>query len=477
MIDIEMKSLDAWLHYIESLHPKNIELGLERVQAVAAALDIISFSCPVITVAGTNGKGSCVTFLAEILQQAGYKVGAYTSPHLLKFQERIRIAGLDVTEHALVAAFAQIEQARQDIQLTYFEFTTLAALLLFKTAGLDAIILEVGLGGRLDAVNIVDPDIAIISSIAMDHMDWLGNSREEIGREKAGIFRKNIPVICGDVAPPNSILASARAIGAQLYCINREFHYYTSTNSHSWDWYQRSPLNSRDEGLSGGRTAILPPDSKQNYVLRSDYYQEGAHGDFRRGLLDWYSQKVVYLGLPLPKLPLQNAATALMAIQCLQHKLKVDRKAVELGLIKAFIPGRFQQFNQPVTTILDVAHNPAAATLLAQRLHEQPCSGKTLAVVSILSDKDIPATLRPLLNSVDQWYVGGLDVARGASAETMANHLLNLGVTAHTVSSVTAAFEQAVANCGAQDRILVFGSFYTVGLVLEHFFPLSWQGP
>ncbi|HVV67900.1 MAG TPA: bifunctional tetrahydrofolate synthase/dihydrofolate synthase [Gammaproteobacteria bacterium] len=407
-------SLPDWLSYIETLHPKTIALGLDRVQKVANTLGVRVFNCPIIIVGGTNGKGSCVTFLESILQAAGYRTGTYTSPHLLRFEERGRINNQSINEQQWVTALAEVEKAREEIALTYFEMTTLAVLWLFQRAGLDALILEVGLGGRLDAVNIVDADVAVITTIALDHMDWLGDNREAIGSEKAGIFRRGKPAVCGDFSPPVSIRDYAQKIKAPLYCINQDFNYQQFETS--WNWQ---------------------------------------------------CADVQYVGLPLPSLPLQNAASALMALQCLPGWV-ANQDAIALGLKSASLPGRFQQFTHPVNGILDVAHNPAAAAFLAARLQTLPIVGKTLAVVSILADKDIAGTLQPLLPYVDSWYVSGLAVARGVSSDTMLMQLRDLGVkNCYKADSVAVAFQNVVAACGKTDRVLVFGSFHTVAEVLE----------
>lgn len=407
-------TLSTWLATIENFHPETIALGLERTKAVAEKLKLLNFPCPIITVAGTNGKGSCVAFLEAILTIAGYRTGAYTSPHLLRFQERARIQKQEITDELWVKAFTQVEQARGQVQLTYFEFTTLAALWLFQQAGVEVLILEVGLGGRLDAVNIIDPDIAVITTIALDHMDWLGNTRTAIAQEKAGIMRTNKPAVIGDFAPPETIYSTAKQMGAQLYTVNTDFS-----------------------------------------------YQQKA------GYWDWQSQKNHWQNLPLPNLPMQNAATALMAIELLQPRLKINREHIDQGLQTATLPGRFQQLTKPAPTILDVAHNPAAAELLAQRLQQTPCPGQTLAVVSILADKDIAETLRPLIPRVSHWYLAGLAMPRGTKPENLEKHLQAAGVVAYdTRATVTEAYKSAVSHCKNGDRILVFGSFHTVAEVM-----------
>lgn len=404
--------LSEWLNYIESLHPKNIVLGLERVALVARKLKLSPHNATVFTIAGTNGKGSSAAFLSAILQAANYRTAVYTSPHLLRFNERICINDIPVSDEVLVEAFEVIEKVRDDVPLTYFEFTTLAAFYIFQQTDVDVWILEVGLGGRLDAVNIIDPDVAMITTIAMDHMDWLGDDREQIGAEKAGIMRQDRPVVCGDSDPPNSLLRKAEQCVVPLFCVNRDFWYQV----HETSW-------------------------------------------------SFKNERVSYANLPIPSLPVQNAATVLMALSL--SGLVYDDAAVEEGLVSAQLMGRFQEIFQPVHTILDVAHNPQSAEYLAKRLVEKLSLGKTHAVVGMLSDKDIINTLRPLLPCVDEWYVASLDVSRGESAKNIANYLRGLGVTAYDMnSSVLAAYRSAVEASSAPDRVLVFGSFYTVAEVL-----------
>lgn len=402
-------SLSEWLSYIETLHPRTIAFGLERVRLVADKLQVLAFNCPVITVAGTNGKGSCVAFLEIIAQAAGYRVGTYTSPHLLRFNERIHLAGREATDDELVEAFTQVEQARGSVSLTYFEFTTIAALWLLQRADLQLLVLEVGLGGRLDAVNVVEPDVAIITSIDLDHMEWLGDTREDIGYEKAGIFRPNKPAICADINPPASITAVAQQVGATLYCAGRDFSVHD------------------------------------------------------------------FLGASLPtrtQLPVPSAAAALVALDCLKQRLDIGHAAILHGLQTATLPGRFQRIRyRDREIILDVAHNPAASVLLAQQLAARPFDGLTHAVTSILADKDIEGILQPLLPQIASWFLSGLDLPRGTNAKNLANHLQNLGVAAyhiHTAESVAVALEAALQHCAATDRIVVFGSFYTVAAVLSH---------
>lgn len=436
-----MRTFAAWLQYIESLHPKTMAMGLERIQPIAAQLGVERFTCPVITIGGTNGKGSCVAFLESIYRAQGYLTGAYTSPHLLHFSERVRIQGQEVSDSHWQEAFGHVEAARGETPLTFFEFTTLAALWLFQGQDLDVILLEVGLGGRLDAVNLVDSDVAIITTIALDHQEWLGDSREAIGREKAGIFRAHKAAICGDPDPPQSVLDIAAAKGAVFY----------GMETGSGALFQRPAMHARTSG-------------KEEKLSRSFAGQLTHEGRFWQ----WRYQDQSYSELPLPRLPWQNAVTALMAVHCLAPQLPVTRQAIDQGLQTACLPGRFQQVSHPVPGIYDVAHNPQSAELLAQRLSESPRPGKMRAVVSILGDKDIKSTLRPLLPLVDVWYVGGLDIPRGVKAAVMVEHLRDLGVGAYfQAETVPLAYEMALRDCEKEDHLLVFGSFHTVAAVLR----------
>lgn len=407
-------TLSEWLTYLETLHPQPMALELDRVHQVGQHLGVNHFDIPVITVGGTNGKGSCVALLSAIWQAQGYSVGAYASPHLIHFSERITIRGISVSEEDLCNAFTIVENARQDIPLTYFEFTTLAALWLFHQANLDGVILEVGLGGRLDAVNIVDPSVSVITTIALDHEAWLGNTREAIGYEKAGIFRPHRTAICGDFATPLTVLEHAAAIHAPLFLQNRDFHY--QKNAHTWDW-------------------------------QSPQYH--------------------WTNLPIPQLPIQNASTALMVIAALQDRLPTAETAIQQGLSSANVFGRFQCFSGKPTVILDVAHNPASASLLAERLSTQTGSGKTHAVIGMLADKDIRATLSAMRACVDFWWVGGLtDIPRGAEAQKLTEPLRAWDCVCHESPSVSRAFQEALAHSDECDRIVVFGSFHTVSPIL-----------
>ncbi len=407
------KNLNDWLAYIEHKYVPGIDLGLDRVSKVAKPLQITEFKYPVIAVAGTNGKGSCIACLEAIFLAADLQVGTYTSPHLLRFNERIKINGHEIDDDSLCEAFAVVDETCKDVHLTYFEFTTIAALYIFQQFSLDFLLLEVGLGGRLDAVNIVDPDIAVITTISLDHTDYLGGDREAIGREKAGIMRERVPIVCGDLSPPLSVSKHAQELDAPYYAINKQFHY----DEHDSVW-------------------------------------------------EWHTDQLQLQDLPIPNLPLQNAATALMVIHLLQ--LPIDVKAIKTGLKAAFIPGRFQHFAKPVTTILDVAHNPESAEYLARKLEAEPCTGRTLAVVGMLQDKDIVSTLKPLISQIDAWYLADLTGSRAAKAQSLQEILAKLEQkSCYTYESVLSAYEHAVKDCAPEDRIIVFGSFYTVGDVLK----------
>lgn len=414
-LSLSSRSLSDWLAYIEACHPNSIDLGLERISQVAERLAVLNFNCPVVMVAGTNGKGSNVALTAAILTAAGYRVGTYTSPHLIRYQERIQIAGQCISDQDLCRAFLEIEKNRSDIPLTYFEFGTLAALWAFKQSALDAIILEIGLGGRLDAVNCVDADLAIISMIDLDHMDWLGDTREKIGFEKAGIMRPNRPCVCGDFAPPQSILNTARSLASPLYRQGIEFDYKMQTQS--WTW------------------------TSQQLTLRD---------------------------LPLPNIDLQNAATVLQAIELLGDHFIITPLAIQEGLKRVFIPGRFHIIEKNARQIIiDVAHNPAGGECLSKRLANTPCLGNTYALAGMLADKDIINSLRPLRHHVDHWTVCDLTEPRGAKATQLKQALLDLEVTQTILefSCPEIAFQHAYRKLQKNDRLLVFGSFHTAAAI------------
>ncbi|KFF68080.1 bifunctional tetrahydrofolate synthase/dihydrofolate synthase [Pectobacterium brasiliense] len=400
--------LVTWLHYLEHLHAQAIDLGLDRVKQVAEHLQLLQPAPTVFTVAGTNGKGTTCCTLESILLAAGLRVGVYSSPHLVRYTERVRIQGKELPEALHTQAFADIEAGRGAVSLTYFEFGTLSALQLFKQANLDVVILEVGLGGRLDATNIVDADVSVVTSIAIDHTDWLGNDRESIGREKAGIFRQGRPAVVGEPDMPGTIADVAAEKGAQLRRRGRDWEY--SMQRETWSWQD-----------------------KQRELSR----------------------------LPLPNVPLANAATALAALH--YSSLNVSEEAIRQGLQHAALPGRFQTVQASPRLILDVAHNPHAAAYLANRLAELPKTGKVRAVVGMLSDKDIAGTLAHLTPLVDAWYCAPLEGPRGATAQQIAEHLTR----SQSFSDVVTAWKQAMSEATEQDIVIVCGSFHTVAHVME----------
>lgn len=400
--------LATWLSYLEHLHSKTIDLGLARVSEVAQRMAVIKPAPFVFTVAGTNGKGTTCRTLESALMAAGYKVGVYSSPHLVRYTERVRVQGEELPELAHTTSFAEIEAARGDISLSYFEFGTLSALWLFQQARLDVVILEVGLGGRLDATNIVDADVAVVTSIALDHTDWLGPDRESIGREKAGIFRSGKPAIVGEPDMPLTIAEVASEKGALLL-------------RRGVDWQYDA--------------------SEQGWSFRD-----------RLGTLN---------DLPLPQVPLPNAATALAALRA--SGLKVKEQAMRDGIQNAMLPGRFQIISEAPRTILDVAHNPHAATYLAGRLKTLSKTGRVLAVVGMLHDKDIAGTLANLQAEVDDWYCAPLEGPRGATAEQLLEHLR----AGKVYTSVAQAWHAAMADARPEDTVLVCGSFHTVAHVME----------
>lgn len=419
-------SLNDWLTRLESLHPKAIDMGLERVASVAQKLGL-RFECPVITVGGTNGKGSTCAMLESMLLQGGYRVGLYTSPHLLHFNERARINGELATDAMLCASFEQVEAVRGDISLTYFEFTTLAIMKLFATAGLDAVILEVGLGGRLDAVNIINADVAIVTSVDLDHVEYLGDTREKIGFEKAGIFRPGRTAICSDPQPPESLIAHAAAIGADLWLFGRDFNY--SGDRQQWNY----------GGRSVRRSALAYPSLR------------GAN-------------------------QLLNASAALSALEALRDRLPLGAQEVRSGLVMVELPARFQVLPGRPAVILDVAHNPHAAATLAQNLDNMGFHPYTFAVFGAMADKDIPGIVAELKDRVDHWCLTDLPLPRAATAASLAQRLGDAGVRESsqagaersilTFTSPELAFKNAKSRAGENDRIAVFGSFLTVAGVI-----------
>jgi dihydrofolate synthase/folylpolyglutamate synthase len=415
---MKLETLADWLSYLESLHPTTIELGLDRVNRVKQALSLEP-QFPIIMVGGTNGKGSASAMLEAILSAAGYRVGCYTSPHLLAYNERVRVNRTPLGDEILCHAFAAVEAARGDISLTYFEFGTLAAMWHFLQASVDVAVLEVGLGGRLDAVNIFDADCAIVTSVALDHMDYLGDTREAIGFEKAGIFRAGRPAIYGEDNPPQSLLDHAQTIGAKLQLIGQDFWF--GTMHEAWQF----------QGQRASHHALPYP------ALRGAYQ-------------------------------LYNASACLAALDELRDRLTVSENDIRRGLLEVVLPGRFQVLPGYPAVILDVAHNPHAAQALAANLAAMPCTGKTIAVFAMLSDKDIAGVVHALKDIVHVWIVAQIQEKRGASLACLKGVLDEAGLAeqTNTADSVTAGFEQACRSAGENDRILVFGSFYTVADVL-----------
>jgi dihydrofolate synthase/folylpolyglutamate synthase len=412
-------TLEQWLRWQESLHPREIDLGLDRVCEVFQRMQLGEPPFKIISVAGTNGKGSCVAMLDAIYRAAGYNVGAYTSPHIKRYNERIVINGQACSDDALCKMFERVDQCRQGVSLTYFEFGTLAAIGLFYQEQVDVAILEVGLGGRLDAVNIMDADVALISSIGVDHEAWLGNSRDVIALEKAGIARAHYPVVCGDTDPPAGLMNHLADLQAPLFLINRDFHY--QPHAGRWDWQS---------------------------------------GERRRP------------GLPLPALngdfQLLNAASVLMTVELLAQQLPVTNDDIQTGLQSVVLPGRLQLVSGRVTLLVDVAHNPQSAQALASALTSQPCQGKTRAVFAVLKDKDVAGILQAMTGVVDAWYIAQLGVERAMMTCDIVEQLRRLDavVPAACYDSVELAKNAAIEACAPGDRVVVFGSFYVVSDVL-----------
>ncbi len=413
--------VDAWLQNQAGLNPREIELGLQRVIRVWEALGAPRPARHTIVVAGTNGKGSCVAMLDAILRAAGYRVGCYTSPHLLRYVERVRIDGKPVDEASMLATLKLTAAARQGTPLTYFELGTLAALRLFEKADLDVALLEVGLGGRLDAVNIVSADATLVTSVDLDHQDWLGEDREAIGLEKAGVFRPGVPAVCGDSAPPASLVAHAAELATPLQVQDRDFS--ARVEGDQWHWRGR-----------GRKRASLPFPA-----LR------GAH-------------------------QINNAAAVLAVLAELDDRLPVDQRAVRDGLLSVRLPGRHQvQRWGESTWVLDVAHNPGAAVALAANLGEQFVAGKTVAILGMLRDKDVSGVVAALRKRVDVWHLAGLDDVRGLTGAELQDRLnaSGLGVTTTVHTDVHDAIRCVAEEVGVDDRVLVLGSFLTVGAVMN----------
>jgi dihydrofolate synthase/folylpolyglutamate synthase len=418
-------TLPDWLALLESRHAEvHIDMGLDRVRAVKERMGL-QFPCPVIMVAGTNGKGSTCSMLESVLLRAGYKVGLYIKPHFLDFNERARVNGELASSESLVASFNAVEAQRGTTDLTYFEFTTLAIMHLLAGAGMDVVILEVGLGGRLDAVNVIDADVSIVTSIDIDHTDYLGDTRDKIGFEKAGIFRPGKAAICSDPVPPQTLIDHANAIGADLWLLGRDFNY--SGDKQQWNY----------GGRSQRRSALAYPSLR------------GAN-------------------------QLLNASAALAALEVLKMELPVGAQEVRTGLVTVELPGRFQVLPGRPTTVLDVAHNPHAASALAQNLGNMGFHRFTYAVFGIMQDKDIDAVIAPMAGVIDHWCLAPLPSPRSATAEDLAARIAKLPLgdakpderSATCFADPAAAFANAMSRAGENDRIVVFGSFLTVGAVM-----------
>jgi dihydrofolate synthase/folylpolyglutamate synthase len=416
-------TLNDWLALLETRHSKEIDMGLDRVAAVKKRLGI-HYECPVIVVGGTNGKGSTCAMLESILLQAGYRVGLYSKPHFLDFNERARINGEPVKDQVFVDVFARVEVARADISLTYFEFTTLAICQLLADAKLDAVILEVGLGGRLDAVNVIDGDVAIVTSVDIDHIDYLGDTREKIGFEKAGIFRTERTAICSDPVPPQSLIDHALEIGADLWLFGRDFNY----NGDKQQW---------------------------NFAGRAQ----------RRNSLGYPSLRGAN--------QLLNASAALAALEALRDRLPIGAQEVRNGLAMVDLPGRFQVMPGRPAVVLDVAHNPHAAATLSQNFDNMGFHAYTYAVFGSMLDKDIDGVIEQIKGKIDHWCVTDLPLPRAASAAQLEAKLLAAGVlqdAEHSVQSFASpelAYAFALSKAGENDRIAVFGSFLTVAGVMR----------
>jgi dihydrofolate synthase/folylpolyglutamate synthase len=421
-----MTSLDDWLAFISAQHPSNIALGLDRVREVAARMSPSPLGegrgegPVVITVGGTNGKGSTCAFVERILLEAGYRVGTYTSPHILRYNERVRLAGEDADDGALVRSFERVEAARGDTRLTYFEFGTLAALAFFEEAGVEAMVLEVGLGGRLDAVNVVDTDCAIVASVDIDHVDWLGGDRESIGFEKAGIFRPGRPAIFGDNDPPTRLVEHARAIGADLQVLGRD--YRIEAHPRQWDFV----------GRRGTRHSLPIPALRGRWQLR-------------------------------------NAAAAIAGLDEVSDRLPVSIGEIRRGLTTVRLAGRLQSLPGRPAILLDVAHNPHAARALADALGEMGYAERTFAVFAMLADKDIGGVIDAVKGRIDRWYVSATESDRAAPAAEVARLLAERGAAdaTRTFASVAEALVAARGDAGPNDRIVVFGSFTTVAEALR----------
>lgn len=406
--------MQDWLFHIGSVHQQPIALGLERVSLVAERLGLLHPKPTVIVVAGTNGKGSTVAGLEAIYRAAHYSVGAFTTPMLFKHNEEVRVNGQEASDHDFCLAFEAIEAARGEVTLTPFEYHTLAALFLFERSALDVLLLEVGMGGRLDAVNCIDADVAVITSIDLDHMAYLGNTREAIGREKAGIMRPSRPVVVGDRHPPASLAETAKAVGAVL--VNQGVAFDYANDEHGWTWWMGEALRLNE--------------------------------------------------LPKPVLHQENMSTVLAVVSLLQSTLPVTTEAIREGLNAARLPGRIEVLPGEVSVILDVSHNPHAVSLLAAHLKAKACAGKTIAVFSMLADKDVVESLHRIAGAIDAWFVSALDHPRASTLSDLKSAFDQAGIGKVTFEATLAnAYEAARAAARPGDRVVVFGSFVTVATI------------
>lgn len=408
-------TLAEWLAYIERLHPKNIEMGLERIRIVKNRLQI-SFNCPVITVGGTNGKGSTCVMLQSIWQKAGYRVGLYTSPHIHHFEERLKINGQEVSEETFIRYFGKVEKARETVELTFFEFTTLVILNILADTKLDVIILEVGLGGRLDSVNLIDADVAVVTNVDIDHVDYLGHTRNLIGYEKAGIFRPGKVAVYGDIDPPETLVQHANEINADLRILGKDY----------------------------------------NGICQGEFWS--YHG---------FSMQFNHLNLPAlqGKNQIKNAANALMVAEVMQDVLPIDEKIVCAGLANAYLPGRFQILQTDPVVVVDAAHNPHAAMVLAENLRLMGDFHTTYAVFGAMADKDIDGVIALLKKEIDFWYLTDLPLSRAATAEMLKKRFLSAGISPDKIKvfkTVSDALFVAKMNAQKNDRIIAFGSFWIV---------------
>ena len=419
-------ALDDWLSWQEGVHPRSIDLGLERASRVFKALNPDNIKPPTIVVAGTNGKGSCIAFLEAIYRAQGYRVGTYTSPHILKYNERIKIDGQAVDDQEICQAFDRIDTVRRDVSLSYFEFGTLAALDIFWRSDLDIQLLEIGLGGRLDAVNIIDSDATLITSICIDHVDWLGETREAIGYEKAGVFRENIPAIIGDVEPPQSLLDYAIEKNTPLRRINKEFNF--QRNENNWDWFCQT-------------------DEKKSFLNLPEPALKGEH-------------------------QYRNASAALMTVVEMNQLLPVSEKSVREGLKSTHIKGRFQLIEGDVPVLLDVAHNPQAVRSLLLYLVDHYPNKKIHAVFSMMKDKDIKGVIDIISPTIYHWYISPINnSSRAAKEPLMRNYFeqCGLGNVSFGYKNFSESYRAARYSAKTDDLIVVFGSFLLVSeYLLNH---------